>query len=75
MPTGNKQMYGQGYIMGQMGKQGDFSDVNESALHRESLEFGVGVKESVLTEDFPSTSGNNHMGQAAMIMASSKQSI
>jgi len=75
MPTGNKQMYGKGYIMGQMSKQGDFSDVDEEALYREKLEFGVGVKESVLTEDFPSTSGNDHMGQAAMIMASSKQSI
>ena len=32
MPAGNKQMYGEGYIMGQMSKQGDMSDANESAL-------------------------------------------
>tara|TARA_R100001082_G_scaffold72360_2_gene41435 strand:- start:198 stop:425 length:228 start_codon:yes stop_codon:yes gene_type:complete len=75
MPMGNKQMYGKGYIMGQMSKQGEFSDANESALYREKLEFGVGTKQGVLTEDFPSEGGNKHMGQAAMIMASSKQSI
>jgi len=75
MPYGNKQMYGKGYIMGQMKKQGEFSDANESALYREKLEFGVGTKNGVLTEDFPSESGNKHMGQNSMIMASSKQGI
>jgi hypothetical protein len=75
MPYGNKQMYGKDYIMKQMGKQGEFSDANESALYREKLEFGVGTKQGVLTEDFPSEGGNKHMGQAAMIMASSKQGI
>ena len=75
MPAGNKQMYGSGYIMGQMSKQGEMSDANESSLYREGLEFGVGTKTGVLTEDFPSESGNKHMGQASMIMASSNQGI
>tara|TARA_Y100000401_G_C8315745_1_gene222293 strand:+ start:32 stop:259 length:228 start_codon:yes stop_codon:yes gene_type:complete len=75
MPQGNKHMYKKGYIMGQMSKQGEFSDAKEDALYREKLEFGVGTKQGVLTEDFPSESGNKHMGQAAMIMASSKQGI
>ena len=75
MPAGNKQMYGEGYIMGQMSKQGEMSDANESALYREGLEFGVGTKIGVLTEDFPSEAGNKHMGQASMIMASSNQGI
>ena len=72
---GNKQMYGKGYIMEQMKKQDEFSDANESALYREKLEFGVGTKQGVLTEDFPSEGGNKHMGQAGMIMAASKQGI
>mgnify|MGYP004451322847 CR=1 FL=1 len=75
MPYGSTQMYGKGYIMGQMKKQGEFNDANESALYREKLEFGVGTKNGVLTEDFPSESGNKHMGQNSMIMASSKQGI
>ena len=68
-------MYGKGYIMGQMSKQGEMSDAKESSLYREKMEFGVGTKQSVLTEDFPSESGNKHMGQASMIMASSNQGI
>ena len=75
MPAGNKQMYGEGYIMGQMSKQGEMSDANESALYRDVREFGVGTKTGGLTEDFPSEAGNKHMGQAAMIMASSDQGI
>ena len=51
------------------------SDANESALYREGLEFGVGTKTGVLTEDFPAESGNKHMGQASMIMSSSNQGI
>ena len=68
-------MYVKVYIMGQMSKQGEMSDAKEASLYREGLEFGVGTKQSVLTEDFPSESGNKHMGQASMIMASSKQGI
>ena len=75
MPAGNKQMYGKGYIMGQMSKQGEMSDAKESNLYREKLEFGVGTKNGVLTEDFKSESGNKHMGQNSMIMAASKQGI
>ena len=58
-----------------MSKQGEMSDAKESRLYREKMEFGVGTKQGVLTEDFPSESGNKHMGQASMIMASSKQGI
>ena len=75
MPAGNKHMYGSGYIMGQMSKQGEMSNAKESNLYREKMEFGVGTKQGVLTEDFPSESGNKHMCQASMIMASSKQGI
>ena len=53
MPAGNKQMYGKGYIMGQMSKQGEMSDANESALYREGLEFDTRSKTDVLTEDMP----------------------
>ena len=31
MPEGNKQMYGAGYIMGQMSQQGEMSDANEAS--------------------------------------------
>ena len=75
MPTGNKHMYGKGYMMGQMSKQGEFSDAKEANLYREKKEFGVGTKNGVLTEDFPSESGNKHMGQNSMIMNASKQGI
>ena len=75
MPTGNKHMYGSGYIMGQMSKQGEFSDAKESNLYREKKEFGVGTKNGVHTEDFPSESGKKHMGQSSMIMNASKQGI
>ena len=75
MPAGNKHMYGKGYIMGQMSKQGEFSDAKESNLYREKKEFGVGTKNGVLTEDFPSESGNKHMGQNSIIMNASKQGI
>ena len=44
MPAGNKHMYGKGYIMGQMSKQGEFSDAKEANLYREKKEFGVGTK-------------------------------
>tara|TARA_R110000850_G_scaffold154073_5_gene277599 strand:- start:1907 stop:2134 length:228 start_codon:yes stop_codon:yes gene_type:complete len=75
MPAGNKHMYGSGYIMGQMSKQGEFSDAKEDSLYREKMEFGVGTKTGKLTEDFPAEPGSKHMGQASMIMASSKQGI
>ncbi len=73
MPYGNPQAYKSGYIMGQMKKHGATSEVNESALYRTKLEFTPGTKNGKLTEDFPSESGNKHMGQSAMIMAADKQ--
>jgi hypothetical protein len=73
MPYGNEQAYKSGYIMGQMKKQGDMSEVKEDALYREKLEFKPGVNQGKLTEDFPAESGNKHMGSSAMIMAADKQ--
>ena len=59
--------------MGQMAKHGAMSEVNEDQLYREKNEFGPGIKQGSLTEDFPSESGNKHMGQNAMIMAADNQ--
>ena len=76
MPKGNPKAYSSGYIMGQMKKQGEFSDVNESALHREKLDpkiIGknkVGVDEQSKTRT--SSSGSIHMKQAGYIMGQSK---
>lgn len=62
MPTGNKQMYGANYIEKQMAKHGEMSDVNESALYREKLEFDTVIKRNYpLTESFPSEAGSKHM--------------
>ena len=62
MPTGNKQMYGANYIEKQMAKQGEMSDVNESALYREKLELDTVIKRNYpLTESFPSEAGSKHM--------------
>tara|TARA_R100000458_G_C8132574_1_gene146987 strand:- start:337 stop:585 length:249 start_codon:yes stop_codon:yes gene_type:complete len=73
MPYGNPQAYKSGYIMGQMAKHGAVSEVNEAQLYREKNEFGPGIKQGTLTEDFPSESGSKHMGQSGMIMAADKQ--
>ena len=73
MPYGNPQAYKSGYIMGQMKKHGATSEVEESALYREKIEFTPGTLNGKLTESFPSEGGNKHMGQAAMIMAADKQ--
>ena len=62
MPTGNTQMYGAGYIEKQMAKQGEMSDVNESALYREKLEFDTVIKNNYpLNEDIPSEAVSKHM--------------
>jgi len=55
-------MYGANYIEKQMAKQGEMSDVNESALYREKLEFDTVIKRNYpLTESFPSEAGSKHM--------------
>ena len=62
MPYGNKEMYGAGYIEKQMAKQGEVSDVDESALYREKLEFDNKIKRNYpLTESFPSKAGSKHI--------------
>ena len=58
MPYGNPKAYKSGYIMGQMKKHGEMSEVNESALYRTKLEFSPGTKNGKLTEDFPSEGGS-----------------
>lgn len=67
MPEGNKQMYGANYISGQMSKQGEMSDANESALYREPLEFDTVIKRNYpLTEAFPSEAGSKHMDESVL---------
>ena len=38
MPKGVEGAYKSGYIMGQMKKQGEMNEANESSLHREGLD-------------------------------------
>ena len=59
--------------MGQKKKHGATSEVDESALYREKLEFSPGTQNGKLTESFPAEGGSKHMGQSAMIMAADKQ--
>ena len=67
MPEGNKQMYGANYISGQMSKQGEMSDANESALYREPLEFDTVIKRNYpLTESFPSEAGSKHVDESVL---------
>ena len=75
MPKGVEGAYKSGYIMGQMSKQGAFSDANESALHREGLDPQVtGANSGAWTQSVKSssTSGSAHTKQLGMIMGQSK---
>jgi hypothetical protein len=75
MPKGVEGAYKSGYIMGQMKKQGEFSDANESALHREGLDPQVTGENSGAFEQTvksSSTSGSAHTKQLGMIMGQSK---
>ena len=58
MPYGNPQAYKSGYIMGQMKKHGEMSEVDEDSLYREKLEFKPGIDKGTLVEAFPAESGN-----------------
>jgi len=75
MPQGVKGAYKSGYIMGQMKKQGAFSEVNESALHREGLDPQVtGENSGAFEQTVKSSSGkgSGHTAQLGMIMGQSK---
>tara|TARA_R100001086_G_scaffold231348_2_gene152033 strand:+ start:152 stop:388 length:237 start_codon:yes stop_codon:yes gene_type:complete len=75
MPKGVEGAYKSGYIMGQMKKQGAFSDANEGALHRERLDPQVTGANSGAFEQSAkssSTSGSAHTKQLGMIMGQSK---
>jgi len=75
MPKGVEGAYKSGYIMGQMKKQGAFSDANEEALHREGLDPQVTGANSGAWEQsvkHQTTSGSAHTKQLGMIMGQSK---
>ena len=75
MPQGVKGAYKSGYIMGQMSKQGEMNDANESSLHREGLDSHVmGENRGEFTQSVTSSSGkgSGHTAQLGMIMGSSK---
>ena len=71
MPKGVEGAYKSGYIMSQMSKQGEFSDANESSLHRERLDPQVTGANSGAFEQTvksSSTSGSAHTKQLGRIM-------
>ena len=75
MPQGVKSAYKSGYIMGQMGKQGEMNEANESSLYREKLDSRVmGENSGAFTQSEKSSSckGSVHTGQLGMIMGQSK---
>ena len=75
MPKGVEGAYKSGYIMGQMKKQGEMNEANESSLHREGLDSHVTGANSGAWEQSTkssSTSGSAHTKQLAMIMGQSK---
>ena len=75
MPKGVEGAYKSGYIMGQMSKQGEMNEANESSLHREGLNSHVTGENSGAFEQSvksSSTSGSAHTKQLGMIMGQSK---
>ena len=75
MPQGVKGAYKSGYIMGEMGKQGEMNEANESSLHREKLDSRVmGENSGAFTQSEKSSSGKGsaHTSQLGMIMSQSK---
>jgi len=75
MPKGVEGAYKSGYIMGQMKKQGEMNEANESSLHREGLDSHVTGANSGAWEQSAkssSTSGSAHTKQLGMIMGQSK---
>ena len=75
MPKGVEGAYKSGYLMGQMKKQGEMNEANESSLHREGLDPQVTGANSGAWEQSAkssSTSGSAHTKQLGMIMGQSK---
>ena len=75
MPYGNPKAYKSNYIMSQMKKQGEMSEVGEK-LYREKLDPKVMGENSGAfkqTEDSKSASGSAHTHQAGYIMGESKR--
>ena len=74
MPKGVEGAYKSGYIMGQMKKQGEMNEANESSLHREGLDSNVmGENSGAFKQSQDSKSGGtNHTGALGTIMGSSK---
>jgi hypothetical protein len=74
MPQGVKSAYKSGYIMGQMSKQGEMNEANESSLYREKLDSNVmGENSGEFKQSQDSkTAGTKHTGDLGMIMGSSK---
>tara|TARA_R100000234_G_C4914316_1_gene141302 strand:+ start:184 stop:417 length:234 start_codon:yes stop_codon:yes gene_type:complete len=75
MPYGNPKAYKSDYIMGQMKKQGEMSEVGEK-LYREKLDPKVMGENSGAfkqSEDSKSASGSVHMKQAGYIMGQTKK--
>ena len=75
MPKGVEGAYKSGYIMGQMKKQGEMNEANESSLHREGLDSHVmGENSGAFEQSVTSSSGkgSGHTAQLGMIMSSSK---
>ena len=75
MPKGVEGAYKSGYIMGQMSKQGEMNEANESSLYREGLDSHVMGENSGAFEQSvksSSTSGSVHTKQLGMIMGQSK---
>ena len=75
MPYGNPKAYKSDYIMGQMKKQGEMSEVGEK-LYREKLDPKVMGENSGAfkqTEDSKSASGSAHTQQAGYIMGQTKK--
>ena len=75
MPKGVEGAYKSGYIMGQMKKQGEMNEANESSLHREGLDSHVmGENSGAFEQSVKSSSGkgSRHTAQLGMIMGQSK---
>ena len=72
MPKGT---YDAGYIMGQMSKQGEMNEANESSLYREGLAqnlLGTTNLDSYNVAT-PKPAGNRHMGDAGYIMGQTQK--
>jgi hypothetical protein len=78
MPQGVKEAYKSGYILGQMSKQGDMNEANESSLHREGLDGSIaGANAGTISGPFQSTQdaksvSSNQTGALGTVMGASK---